>query len=106
MSSQELVTQLDDSFSHNKVSRQYPYITLNPVNTAALPLIVTLLEDGEVPILFSVNDSVYEIAKVSRSPINLRKLLEVYEFDVVLSESESRHISNTKELMEAFKWMR
>lgn len=103
--SSELVTELDSSFSHSKIDIAYPHIILATKNTDPIPVVIGLLEQGSVPILFTQDDTTYELAEVSGSPLNLHKLLQVYPFTLVKSSSESRLVDSTIKLMEALTWM-
>lgn len=104
-SEQEILTTLDDTFSHQRVDREYPYIYINPKNTEPLPVVMSLLAVGDLPVLFTLKESTYEIGRIDKSPLNLQKLLRVYAFELHINETTQMVISSTSELMEAMKWM-
>ena len=99
-----ILTSLDANFSNAEVAMQYPCIEVVTNNTAPLPLMVELLEAGDVPLLFEQNGVTYELARVSDSPINLHKLLQVYPFKYYVGPNQCMEIKTTTELLEAKLW--
>lgn len=103
--SSEIITELDSSFSNSKVGVQYPYIEISTKNVNPLPVVIGLLEEGNVPILYEKDGVTYELCKVSKAATNLVKLLEVYNFKLAVSELQTIEVSDTLKLMEALRWM-
>lgn len=99
-----ILTNLDANFSNAEVSVQYPCIEVVTENTAPLPLIVELLEAGDVPLLFESNGVTYELARVDASPLNLLKLLKVYPFKFIHGPGLISDIVTTNDLLEARAW--
>ena len=106
MSLQEITTELDQNFSNTYVGKSFPYLFVNPSNPAPLPVVVELLEEGSLPMVFEYQGDAYEVKRVDASPLNLLKLLQVYPFEIFLSEEKSYTITTTKDLLEVSKWMR
>ena len=52
MNSLEITTELDSNFANTYVSREYPYLYLNPKNASPLPVVIDLLEEGKLPVVF------------------------------------------------------
>ena len=99
----KLITELDDSFGNASVEAVYPHIQVNAINNAALPLIISLLDSGEVPVYYTQNGDTYELARVAGDPLNLLKLLRVYTFKFVKSIEEIIDVVDNITLMEACK---
>ena len=103
--SSELLTELDSNFSNFETGIQYPHITVNAKNTQALPLVLELMDKGNLPVYFTQDSETFELAKISGDPLNLNRLLKVYTFNLIKSATEQTLINNTKSLMEASIWM-
>lgn len=106
MNSLEITTELDSNFANTYVSREYPYLYLNPKNASPLPVVIDLLEEGKLPVVFEFQGESYEVKRVDPSPLNLRKLLQVYPFEISLSKEKTVKINSTTDLLEVSKWMR
>ena len=105
-SEQQIVTELDESFSHSKIDMEYPHILIETKVTDPLPVVIGNIEEGDVPVLYTQDGTTYELARISLGALSLDKLLRVYEFTMVKSATESKTITNTVALMEALQWMR
>ena len=103
--SSALITELDGNFSNFDTDSIYPHITVNAKNTQALPLVLELLEAGNVPVYFTQDGETFELARISGDPLNLHRLLKVYTFNMVMSAEEAVLIDNTNKLMEVCVWM-
>lgn len=97
-----VITKLD--FSNKFVKEQYPNITLPEVNQTT-PLIVKLLEPGEIPLIGILNDVKKVIAKISDSAYNVDKLLRTHS-EVVFNKSkdESYDIASVLDYLEVIVW--
>lgn len=102
--SSQLITELDENFSNNSVDVTYPHIYVTSANTQALPLIIEMMEEGDVPIYYTQGEETYELARVSGDPLNLFKLLRVYTYTIVVSDTTQIEVTDTKSLMEACIW--
>ena len=102
--SSELLTELDNSFSHTKIDVSYPHIVVDTKNTAPLPVVLSLMDKGDIPILYSENGVSYELARVAKSALNLHRLMRVYPFTFVRNPESTIYVDNTTSLMEALKW--
>ena len=104
MSSGQIITELNSTFTNPEVLITYPYITLQPNNNDSLPVVLELMEEGDIPILFERDGVTYELRRVDKSPLNLCKLLRIYPFSIVF-ENKRVEVTTTQELMEVYKWM-
>lgn len=102
--SSELLTELDSSFSNSHVNVQYPYIEVKTRNVDPLPVVIGLLEEGDLPILFTKDGATYELSRTAHTAINLHKLLEVYPFTYARDENTFIDVKTTGDLMGVLTW--
>ncbi len=88
------------SFTSSNTSMVYPYLYLEGIN-GTTPLVVSLLEKGELQVLATYKDSTKVIANISYSPYNIDLLLKTVEAVIVCkSSNEKIHIKSVFDYME------
>ena len=102
--SSEIITELDSSFSNAHTDVQFPYIEVKTNNTDPLPVVIELLEKGNLPILFTRDNTTYELARIENTALNLAKLLEVYNFTYARDAETSVEIKSVGDLMGVLTW--
>lgn len=102
--SSEIITELDSSFSNSQVDAQYPFVEVNPRNVDSLPVVIELLEAGDLPIVYTRDGISYELSKTANTALNLKKLLDVYGFKYVRDENTTIEVKTVSDLMEVFMW--
>lgn len=102
--SSEILTELDSSFSNSHVSMHYPYVEVKTRNVDPLPIVIGLLEEGDLPILFTRDGTTYELSKTRNSALNLSKLLEVYPFTYARDENTLIDVNTISDLMGVLTW--
>ena len=87
-------------FSSSKTKRVYPYLRLlDPVET--LPLVIKHLELGEMPLTIIYEGSERVVARISKSPYNISKILRCCgAMKYFKSEEESADVTSVLEYME------
>ena len=98
--------QTEISFDPPKSKRRYPCFLLEDVNQAT-PLIITLLSDGEIPLLGRFSAGIREIQRISPSAFNVEKLLKTHrDVKVLLSETREESLKSVEEYLEGIEeWM-
>jgi len=82
-----VVTEL--SFK-NTVKEQFPNVVLRSVNDTT-PLVVKLLEKGELPLVGILGDIRKVVAYISPSAYNIEKLLRTHD-DIVYNRDENTRV--------------
>ena len=100
----ELRRDLGPGFTKQHKTITYPYIFL-PKYGEELAIIVTCLRHGNIPICLRNNGVLMEISSVDLSALELQKLLRVYKYQIVLSETDKRSIETITDIMEVLSWM-
>lgn len=93
-----------NDFSKRTTEVRYPFLKILTPN-ATVPLIVSVLEEGEVPLLLTLNGVSKVIKRISKSAYNIDKMLRTCgsleyhrgEGDVVL-------INDIVDYLEVFTW--
>lgn len=100
-----VVTELNvEEFSRKHTNIKYPNFILNNINETT-PLVVSLLEEGEIP-LIGIHNGVKKVVKyISNSAYNVDKILRTHGvITYVLSESDSKVIKRIQDYLEVFIW--
>lgn len=97
-------TKLDNTFINAEKKLTYPFIFL-PKYGDELPVVIRCLLPGAIPIVLENKGSLLQIGTCTLSAIEFRKLLNVYNFEVVLSQTDRRTIMSTEEVLEVMPWM-
>ena len=100
----EIRTNLDGSFTSEKKKLSYPYIYV-PRFGEEIALMVTCLEPGPLPLVLKDAGILKQVGTCALSAIELSKLLRVYKFEVVLSETEHRVMQDVTDILEVISWM-
>lgn len=100
----EIRTNLDKSFTSEKKKLSYPYIYV-PRFGEEIALMVTCLEPGPIPLVLQDSGTLKQVGSCARSALELAKLLRVYKFEVVLSETERRTMREITDVLEVLLWM-
>lgn len=104
MAASELRTNLDSSFTSEKKKLSFPYIYV-PRFGEEIALMVTCLKPGPLPLVLSDSGTLKQVGSCVASALELEKLLRVYKFEVVLSETDRRVIRDVMDIMEVLAWM-
>jgi hypothetical protein len=97
-------TGFDSSFTSEKKKLSYPYLYV-PRFGEEIALMVTCLEPGPLPIVLSDSGVLKQVGSCAASALELAKLLRVYQFEVVLSETDHRTIREISDVLEVLLWM-
>lgn len=100
----ELRTNLSDDFTSTRQAVKYPYIHI-PKYGQEVALLMQCIVPGDLPIVLTHAGSLRRVGSCSLSAFELAKLLKVYKYEVVLSESERRAITTIQDIMEVLSWM-
>ncbi len=94
------------SFEAPKVQKEYPYFLIDNANEST-PLIVSLLQEGELPLVCKYNGVAKEVGRISPSALNVDKLIRTHGSILVYkSEFEYKALRNVEEyLEEVCEWM-
>ena len=82
----------------------YPYLkVLEPNNTT--PLIVSVLEKGDMPLIIELDGIRKVVARISKSAFNIDKLLRTCgSLELYVGEGNSIMIREVTDYLEVFKW--
>lgn len=95
-----IVTNLNDTSAYKREENEYPHILLEET-TDALAILVSCLEDGDVPLYIKYKGTIYRLdKKINKSPLNLSKILKVYPMTICITKDEMYRVTNTLELMD------
>lgn len=97
-------TGFDSSFTSEKKKLLYPYLYV-PRFGEEIALMVTCLEPGPLPIVLSDSGVLKQVGSCAASALELAKLLRVYQFEVVLSETDHRTMREISDVLEVLLWM-
>ena len=102
-SNNNIVTGINENQANAKVSLTYPYIM---VHGAGDSLTVTLraIAPGPLPVLITYKGTTYNIGSISKSALELAKLLKVFKFSIHLSQTDVREINETRDILEVGVW--
>lgn len=102
----EVKNQLDvESLRSRSTTIPYPHIKIEDLNKW-VPVVVSSLEKGDVPLLGTFKGVTKIVSYVSKSAVNFSKLLRVTSLSIALSETESTEITSVLDYMEvAQKWI-
>ena len=99
-----IVNRFDDNSAYKITSVEYPHILIEDT-TEALAVLVSCLEDGDIPLYIEFNGTTHRLDKtISKSPLNLSKILKVYPMTIYVSKDELYKVTNTSELMDLGLW--
>ena len=82
-----------------RIEMPYPNITINNL-TDALTVVINVLDKGDLPLVVHYQGRVYRVADISRSMLNINKLLKLTDIVINKSEEESVVVRTTEELLE------
>ena len=101
----DIVKNVSREYAFSKVDAEYPHIFLEDVEEAVLPILVTCLEPGTVPLYIKYKGTVHCLDKrISYSPLTLAKILKIHSFILNKSPSEAIVVHNNVELLELGVW--
>lgn len=109
--SETIVSEFDlkDTRFMPKGKSVYPSLLINEKMTdddENLPIVLTVLEDGTLPILIDYKGEILEVKTIKRDLVTINKLLVFYPVTLALSETERIQLKSITELVEieAFPW--
>lgn len=89
-----------DNFSKRKTSITYPNFVLRGM-TEVTPVVVPLLDEGEVPVISEYNGKKVVVARMTESAYNVWKLLRTHEaISYNPNETESYEIRSIKDYLD------
>ena len=100
----EIRTNLDSSFTSERKKLSFPYLYV-PRFGEEIALMVTCLKPGPLPVVLSDSGTLKQVGSCAASALELAKLLRVYQFEVVLSETERRTMREITDILEVLLWM-
>lgn len=100
----EIRTNLDSSFTSERKKLSSPYLYV-PRFGEEIALMVTCLKPGPLPLVLSDSGTLKQVGSCAASALELAKLLRVYQFEVVLSETERRTMREITDILEVLLWM-
>ena len=102
----QLVNNVDEYFLRAKVPMPYLCLVIEDGNMEALPVLLDAVREGDLSLIFKY-DNKYNVVgrKISRSALELNKILKCYKFTIVLSQDVKYEITTTKDLLEIKEWM-
>ena len=88
------------SFTSKQVQYKYPYIRLKELNDTT-PLVVSMLEEGDIPLLAEYKGITKVISHISSSAYNIDKLIRTHSGVVYCkAASDEREIYSAREYLE------
>lgn len=95
-----------DAFTAKRVNARYPNIFIPSLN-GTTPLVVELLEKGELPVIGEHNGQRRVICYISESAYNIDKLLRTHDVLKYMSDADSTYdVHSVREYLEVVSgWM-
>lgn len=91
-------------FSKRTTETKYPYIKVLEPN-ATTPLIVSVMENGEMPLVIEMNGVKKVVARISMSALNVDRLLRTCgSLELVMNADNTVLVKDVVDYMEVFKW--
>lgn len=102
----EVKKQLDvDALRSRAVTMPYPHISIVDLNKC-VPLVISTLEEGDVPLLGTLNGVTKIVKKISKSSMNINKLIRVTELELAITEDDVNKVTDLLSYMEvAPRWI-
>ena len=91
--------KLNESDFTSTTKRKYPYIKLSECNDTT-PLVVSLLEEGDTPLVVTRDGVDYNPKEISLSALNINKLLRVHDNVVFVTKEESYIVTTCTEFLD------
>lgn len=88
-----------DALRSRTVSMPYPHFKIADLNKC-VPIVVSALEEGDIPLLGTLNGNTKIVKRISNSAININKLLRVTALDFCRKEGDCVRISSILDYME------
>jgi hypothetical protein len=83
----------------------YPHIKIGDLNKC-VPLVITALEEGDIPLLGTLKGTTKIVKHISKSALNVSKLLRVTSISIAFSETDSSEVTSILDYMEvAQRWI-
>lgn len=94
-----------DALRSNTISMPYPHIKITDLNKC-VPVVVSALDEGELPLVGTLNGVTKIVKKISNSALNIQKLIRVTDIEVAISSTDSREINTILDYMEvSLEWI-
>lgn len=99
-------THIDvDKLRSRSTSIPYPHIRIDELSNC-IPLVVSILNDGDIPLLATLKGTTKIIKRISKSALTISKLLRVSSVTVYLSVKENYRVTDIVEYMEVLaRWI-
>lgn len=92
---------LDENSALVRTELVYPYLMVDEPSDA-VALIVPCLEEGDLPVLCKLDDTVYHVANISSSALVLHKLLRISKLTYNKSATERVPIVKPQDIMNIY----
>lgn len=97
---------LDKFICYSTKKAKYPAILLKE-NCIGLNYVIEALRPGNMPIIVRIEETdvngdpvcIELEKKIKQSPLNFKKLLNITQFDIQISDTEYVHVSSIEQLM-------
>lgn len=100
---EHLVTSFNEHQANERVGVTYPYIFVHGAGDA-LTVTMGAIKKGSIPVLIEYKGIKYNIGSISKSAVELAKLLKVFEFDIHLTADKVCEIKSNTDIMEVGVW--
>ena len=99
------IDTLDTQTAFNRISFEYPHLMIESPGDP-IALIVPSLEEGSLPVLCRVDDTVYKVGTIDSSAINIYTLLRITKLSYHVSPSEIIELHTPDDIMRIYGEMR
>lgn len=96
----EIKSTLDvDALRSRKTTTPYPHVKITDLNKC-VPIVITALEEGDIPVLATLNGVTKVVKSISLSAFNFQKLLRVTSIEYCKSRTEVKRIKTIKDYID------
>lgn len=92
--------ELSTTTANPKIDMPYPCLEIKELNDA-ITLIISGLEQGDLPVLATYEDDVYQVASISKSALTINKLVRVVEVIYHKTSAEQNVLRTALDIVEA-----
>ena len=94
-----------DALRSRTIDRPYPNFHISKLNNT-VPIVISSLEEGDVPLLGTLNGTTKILKRISNSAININRLLRVTEVEYHKDANNFRNMKSIEDYMEvALEWI-
>jgi len=99
----ETLSSIDENIATPRTKLTYPYIRILDASDT-LALIIPALEKGELPIIMTYKGVTRQLGTVTKSALELRKLLPITRLEYVHRPNDATLIQNNVDMLEMKEW--